>query len=65
MGAYPISISDKGPAGQCSRRNVEAGLACLRVATDVKYYIVDEFVRGDIICLFTSMNVAVAATGLR
>ena len=65
MGAYPISISDKGLAGQCLRWNVIADLACLRVISDVEYYIVDEFVRGDIICLFTCMNVAVAAIGLR
>ena len=65
MGAYPISISDKGLARQYFRRNVIADLACLRVTSDVEYYIVDKFLRGDIICLFTSMNVAIAAIGLR
>ena len=65
MGAYPISIAEKGLAGQCFRRTIIAGLACLRSVSDVQYYIVDEFRKGDIICLFTSMNVAIATIVLK
>jgi len=66
MGAYVISIAEKGSGGQYGpARAFTSGSACLRSAFRVKLYIVDEFMRGDIPCLFTCMNAVNAAIDSR
>ncbi len=65
-GGVPVKYT-REESRQTIRRHkaTVANLACLRSAFRVQYYIVDEFMRGDIPCLFTSMNAVIAAIDSR
>ncbi len=49
MGAYVLSIAERGSAGNTvACQGHETMLTCLRGTFAVKYIIVEEFLRGDI-----------------